>query len=75
MDEVQRAKTRRALASGDANHFTVTEAKFNANDTKDGNMTSAHGWGRQQATKLPASLLDRLSEIERNKVNKPDLAT
>ncbi len=70
---VEKAKKRRALAAGDANHFTVTEASFNANASADGEMTSAHGWGRQQGTKLPAALLDRLDEIAKSKTEKPDM--
>ena len=74
-EDVEKAKARRALAAGDANHFTVTQASFNPSGSTEGNMNSAHGWGRQQGSRLPAALIDRLDEINQSKTKKPDMET
>lgn len=74
-EDVEKAKARRALAAGDANHFTVTQASFNPSGMTEGNMNSAQGWGRQQGSRLPAALVDRLNEINQSKTKKPDMET
>ena len=60
-EKCEAATRTRALASGSATHFTVSEAKF-AGDV-DETMANKHGWGTQQTSKLPSRLQERLASM------------
>ena len=62
-EKIAAAQSRRALAVGDATHFTVQQAKFSAEDD-DNAVEAVNGWGVQKRAKLPSRLAARLAEIE-----------
>jgi hypothetical protein len=63
------AKNRRAVATGNATHFTVSEARFVAvaDVATAGDETTVeakHGWGTQQTTKMPNHLRERVAMLK-----------
>ena len=63
------AKNRRAVATGNATHFTVSEARFVAvadvaTAGDDTTVEAKHGWGTQQTTKMPNHLRERVAMLK-----------